>query len=254
MKTIKCGRWQVTTRSDKWRVTSDRKDRAARGAQSRHPSPATRHPSAFSLVELLVVITIISVVVAFTVPAYHAVKINQYEHQTEAEMGQLKDAIGSYKDARGFYPPDSPQGPLLNPLYYELEGTTLADPNNTYTTLDSSDTITTSILLSALGVNGIVNCSKGSGEDAVLAKNFVHELRPNQTAVFNGVKLFVGSVGGPDPNYTPLPGFQSNPWRYVAQGTNNPGGYDLWIQLSISGKKYLICNWSTAVQINSPLP
>jgi len=209
----------------------------------------------FSLVELLVVISIITVVVAFTVPAYHAVKINQYEHQTQVEMGHLKAAIDSYKDARGFYPPDSPQGPLLNQLYYELEGTTnLA--NNTYATLDLSDTIATSALQSVLGVNGIVNCAKGGGEDATPAKNFIHELSPNKTAAFNGIKLFVGSVGGPDPNYTPpqLPGFSSNPWRYIAQGTNNPGGYDLWMQLVISGKKYLICNWSTAVQLNSPLP
>ena len=206
----------------------------------------------FTLVELLVVIAIISVVVAFTVPAYHAVKLNQYEHQTEVEMGQLQAAIAGYKDARGFYPPDSPQGPLLNQLYYELEGTTLA--NGTYTTLDSADSVTTTALLSNLKVNGIVNCSKGTGEDAVQAKNFIHELRPNQTAAYNGVKLFVGSVGGPDPSYMPLAGFSSNPWRYVTQGTNNPGGYDLWIQLSYSGKKYLICNWSKQPQNNSPLP
>jgi len=124
----------------------------------------------FTLVELLVVIAIISVVVAFTVPAYHAVKLNQYEHQTEVEMGQLQAAIAGYKDTFGFYPPDSPQGPLLNQLYYELEGTTLA--NGTYTTLDSADSVTTTALLSNLKVNGIVNCSKGTGEDAVQAKKF----------------------------------------------------------------------------------
>ena len=45
-----------------------------------------------------------------------------------------------------------------------------------------------------------------------------------------------------------------NPWRYVCPGTNNPGSYDLWIQLSIAGKNNLICNWSEQVQIGSPLP
>jgi len=221
--------------------------------RSRAKTGVTRHPSAFSLVELLVVITIITVVVAFTVPAYHAVKVNQYERQTQAEMGQLQAAIDSYKDSRGFYPPGSPNGPLLNQLYYELEGTTnLA--NNTYVTLDASDTVPTSTLQSVLGVNGIVNCSKSGGEDAILAKNFISVLSPRQTAAYNGIKLLIGSVGGPDPNYTPLPGFSSNPWRYIAQGTNNPGTYDLWIQLTISGKKYLVCNWNKAVQLNSPLP
>jgi hypothetical protein len=46
-----------------------------------------------------------------------------------------------------------------------------------------------------------------------------------------------------------------NPWRYNSSNpTNNPGSYDLWIQLSIGGTKYLICNWSSQPQKNMPLP
>ncbi len=46
-----------------------------------------------------------------------------------------------------------------------------------------------------------------------------------------------------------------NPWRYnSANPTNNPGSYDLYIQLRIAAKNYLICNWSKQVQINNPLP
>ena len=46
-----------------------------------------------------------------------------------------------------------------------------------------------------------------------------------------------------------------NPWRYNSSNpTNNPGAYDLWVQLSISGKTNLICNWNKQVQYNSPLP
>ena len=46
-----------------------------------------------------------------------------------------------------------------------------------------------------------------------------------------------------------------NPWRYNSSSpTNNPGSYDLWVQLSIGGKTNLICNWSKQVQINNPLP
>jgi len=46
-----------------------------------------------------------------------------------------------------------------------------------------------------------------------------------------------------------------NPWRYnSANPTNNPGSYDLWIQLKIGGKTNLISNWSKQAQINSPLP
>jgi transposase len=70
------------------------------------------------------------------------------------------------------------------------------------------------------------------------------------------VKNYVRSskIGGPDLTYQPLgvPGL--NPWRYVSPGVNNPTAYDLWIQLSISGKKYLVSNWSKTVLIDSPLP
>jgi hypothetical protein len=46
-----------------------------------------------------------------------------------------------------------------------------------------------------------------------------------------------------------------NPWRYNSSNpTNNPGSYDLWVQLSIAGKTNLICNWSKQVQIGSSLP
>ena len=81
-------------------------------------------------------------------------------------------------------------------------------------------------------------------------------------------------MNGPDGLYQPLilfttgTGNHANPFRYVYPGTNNPGSYDLWVQLSIGSsfngsaapnnianpKKYLICNWSKQIQVNYPLP
>ena len=61
------------------------------------------------------------------------------------------------------------------------------------------------------------------------------------------------AVGGPDVTY-PAKSPNVNPWRYAYPGTSNPDSYDLWMQLSIGGKTYLLCNWSKQVQINSPLP
>jgi hypothetical protein len=47
-----------------------------------------------------------------------------------------------------------------------------------------------------------------------------------------------------------------NPWRYNSSSpTNNPGAYDLWIQIVITpGQTNLICNWRKQPQINNPLP
>ena len=71
------------------------------------------------------------------------------------------------------------------------------------------------------------------------------------------VKVLTTSVGGPDRGYTPLGAIDLNPWRYVSNSqnaTNNPGSYDLWVQLVMGRETNLICNWRKQVQINSPLP
>jgi hypothetical protein len=186
------------------------------------------------------------------------VKRRQYISHTQAEMGQLTTAIDNYKTAHGFYPPDNPGNPLVNQLYYELEGTVNNGTN--YTTLDGSSSINVSDVPTAFpGVGGFVNCSKpGSSEDSPQAKNFIHELSPRQTGTDTnngvGITILIASVGGPDLNYQPLNASGLNPWRYVSPGTNNPTSYDLWIQLVIGGKTNLVCNWSKEVQINNPLP
>jgi prepilin-type N-terminal cleavage/methylation domain-containing protein len=223
----------------------------------------------FTLVELLTVIAIIAVLAAFLFPTLARVKHRQYINNAKAEMAQLETAIDQYKAAYGFYPPGNPNGVLTNQLYYELLGTTVTNINNNpeYQSLEDPGmtALSVGVINGAFGVNGFMNCTKpGGGEDARAAQNFLPGLKPNQVAVFTNdflnnqvpVKLLVVSVGGPDVTYRPLgpdaPGI--NPWRYNSSNpTNNPGGYDLWVQLSISGKKNLVCNWSKSVQLNSPL-
>jgi prepilin-type N-terminal cleavage/methylation domain-containing protein len=227
----------------------------------------------FTLIELLVVISIIGILAAFTIPVLSAVKRHQYISNTQGEMNQLMAAIDSYKEAYGFYPPGNsnyptvPNDAMFSPLYFELLGTT--NNNGIYQTLDGSASIAVSALAvpaisSPLGVGGFINCSKpGAGEDIRAARNFLPGLNPNRYGLnitnnppdpANPVTLLLGSVGGPDATYQPLGASGLNPWRYVSPGVNNPTSYDLWIQLQIGGKKYLVCNWSKQVQINNPLP
>ncbi|MGO8838902.1 MAG: type II secretion system protein [Limisphaerales bacterium] len=257
-------------KSDGCRVTSDRLNGVACEVHARHTSHVTRHVPAFTLVELLVVMGIIGVLAGMLLAVAGAVKKRQYIYNTQAEMEKLVTAIENYKAAYGFYPPDShnttvtvPNRLMVNPLYYELTGTTnvnLASPD--YYSLNDASLLpmTASVVNSAFGLGGFINCSSpGGGEDAKVARNFLPDLRPNQwTVVTNSTYtnvVLIASVGGPDQVYQPLGVSGLNPWRYNSSSpTNNPGSYDLWIQLRIGGKTNLICNWTRQVQVNSPLP
>jgi hypothetical protein len=149
---------------------------------------------------------------------------------------------------------------LTNQLYYELEGTFTTNVSGAlaYMTLDHISWIAAGSVPTVFGggVGGFMNCNKpGADEAAARAENFLLELNTNQfnTVTVAGIQvnLLVSPVGGPDTGYTPLGLMDVNPWRYVYPGTNNPGSYDLWIQLVIAGQTNLICNWDKQVQINN---
>jgi prepilin-type N-terminal cleavage/methylation domain-containing protein len=239
------------------------------------PSPAR----GFTLIELLVVISIIAVLVAFSVVALGGVQRTKYISTARGEMALIQGALEAYKGKYGVYPPCN-QNPnsiytsgnpptdrtRLNQLYYELTGTTQSGtgPATVFTTLVGGAVIQGSTLTSAqaqlaYGVGGFVNCTKGGGEEAVGAQNFLPDIKSrqyNDNASNNTVRttILVTSVGGPDVNYQPLGTQDMNPFRYVYPGVNNPGGYDLWVQLVIKGKTNLVCNWNKNVQINTAYP
>ena len=105
-------------------------------------------------------------------------------------------------------------------------------------------------------MGGVENCTQGGGEDGISAKDFLPSLKQNQinNYVSNNLvyptTMIVTSVGGPDDAYRPLGASALNPFRYNSTNpTNNPGSYDLWIDLRISGKTNRISNWSRQVQI-----
>ena len=241
------------------------------GTRVTRPSDAR----AFTLIELLVVIAIMAALAALLLPVAGAVKKHQYIYNAQAEMAKLETAIDRYKAAYGFYPPDNhlnPANPLVSQLYYELVGTTNnaaagADPN--YHPLDGqgldlSGATANNNVSQAFNVGGFMNCSKqNGGEDATMAKDFLPDLKQNQIGVVTntagvkavGVTVLITAVGGPDATYQPVGAQDLNPWRYISSNpTNNPGSYDLWVQLSIAGKTHLICNWNKQVQVGSPLP
>ena len=233
------------------------------------PGGGTGPTGGFTLVELLIVISIIGVLSGFILSVVGAAFKNKYENTAKSEMALIEAALERYKAAYGVYPPSGALGQpnrfTVNPLYFELEGVT--NNNGVFVTKDGQNSVKSSNVggttgtNGSFGVTGFINCDKGGGEDYVAAKVFLPGLRANEIgSVTNppgsgipGVAILVSSVGGPDVKYQPLGGQNLNPWRYNSvDPTNNPGGYDLWIQLRISGKTNLICNWSKQVQVNNP--
>jgi type II secretory pathway pseudopilin PulG len=213
------------------------------------------------LIELLVVIAIMATLAALILPVIGGVKRHEYIYNAQAEMAKIETAIDRYKAAYGFYPPGPTIFALTNQLFFELVGTTNTNPGGTafYLTLDHYGQMSSNDVQAFFGVGGFMNCTKpNGGDDASVARDFLPDLKPSQMSFLtnnNYTNIFIVTADrGPDNNYQPMGLLGVNPWRYACPGTNNPGSYDLWVQLSISGKTNLICNWNQSVQMNSPLP
>ena len=209
---------------------------------------------AFTLIELLVVIAIIAILAALVMPITRAVTAAKMKNRARTELAEIETAIERYKTKLGHYPPDNPNNPLLNQLYYELMGTT--NDGKIYQTLDGSVSIGVGAVPAAFGpnVSGFVNSTRGGGGDegGSATKFFESGLKPNQIAKApSGATILVGIPWQPGPapfNFTPFTaaGYTTiNPWRYNSSSpTNNPNSFDLWIDLMIGSKAYRISNWS----------
>jgi len=282
----------MKTNSQKWRT--DFTIPAACPAEIGNWKLEIQNSAAFTLIELLVVISIMGILAAFLLSAMGPIKKQRYLKNAQAELNQIEVALDNYKAKYGVYPPGNQNAANLytasvppqdrsqfSQLYYELSGTTnvIIGGVTNFVILggnaqNPNDRIAAADVLSAYGVSGFVNCSKGGGEDAVLAKNFLPGLSSKQIAYYVtnpppvSTAALITSVGGPDVNYQPLKAPDVNPIRYVYPGVHNPNSYDLWIQLSIgttfngpniytpngATNKYLVCNWSKSFPKNSPEP
>ena len=213
--------------------------------------PGAYVSAAFTLIELLVVIAIIGVLAALIVSAFRLSKPKIA--MAQAELGEMESAIQDYKDRLGFYPPDNPNNPVINPLWFELVGTT----NNglTYVTLDASGQISIADMNAKFGRQSFANSStKAHGTDETGAPmSFLKNLRTPQVGelVSPNIKILVCSVRLPSVSpSSPISGSTLNPWRYISTNPmHNPGSYDLWVDLVIGGKTYRIGNWNKQPEV-----
>jgi prepilin-type N-terminal cleavage/methylation domain-containing protein len=215
--------------------------------------------TAFTLIELLIVIAILSILAAMIFPVVGAVNRNKQLKTAQTQLQALALAIDSYKTKLGFYPPDNTNNVVTNQLYFELMGTTnriTAGVPDLWVTLDGSAQIGTSTspnITQVFSVNGIANSTTHahSDDNAASASSFLNNLTPNQIGLIDpanpNIKILVCSVTWP-PEKTPAPiplNPALNPFRYVStHPANNTGTYDLWVDIVIGGKTNRVCNWS----------
>ena len=194
--------------------------------------------TAFTLIEMLVVIAIIGIlagILVYVLPAANQKKVRSRVH---AELVGLETAINSYHQKRGFYPPDNtnnstgqPKYPPLNPLYYEL---TAQEPRAAVAADVFRD----------LGVAGILNATN-SGPSAE-SQSFHKNLRPSNFGPLPASYTMVPPSQETIVLYVPYKGPNGEPnlWHYNSSNpTHNSDSYDLWAEVVVGNTTLTIGNW-----------
>lgn len=198
---------------------------------------------AFTLIELLVVIAIIAILAGLLLPVGRAMMQKAAISKARTAVEQIDTAIDQYKQKLGHYPPDNTNNLAFNQLYYELVGCRVQFDQNGVPTnfipLDGSPEVSRDALFNACpGVTTIVNATAGSGsDDAAGAQQILKEVKPDFYST--GVRRLGVKVDG-----TIMIG-ELSPLRYnVTNPTNNPGKFDLWVDVVFGKKTNRISNWS----------
>ena len=95
-------------------------------------NPTSRHPRGFTLVEMLVVITIIVILAALSVPGYNYIALKQANSQADLQINLLSKGLEEYRVDYGTYPDPaatgatSPSNALYLALYHNGASTTPA--------------------------------------------------------------------------------------------------------------------------------
>jgi len=204
---------------------------------------------AFTLVELLVVITIISIIAGLTVGVFGGASLQKTRMLTKAQLSKIQVGIEGYKSKFGAYPPSDPN-PVdheVNALFYELTGTYFDTATSTYRSIFKQDnTLTTGQLTTVFGsaMAGLAN-AHATGQNL---EPFA-TLQPSDFAEVSvgGINVMLLTV----PSRPVQGGYVANAnyWHYRASPVDgyNPTTYDLWAE--IRGKKAsdkeTIGNWNT---------
>jgi prepilin-type N-terminal cleavage/methylation domain-containing protein len=238
--------------------------RAPRSAGQFIPHSALRTPHSlrgFTLVELLVVISILAILAGMVIAGTGSFKEKRLKAKVSTELAQVDAMINQYKSKTGYYPPDNTNHPSVSGLFFELSGCT-SGPSG-FVTLDKTESVNSATLKNLTGnlLEGIMNCTRESSEDAthsavkilvtaIKGKNYL--VATNVVSTGYGLAMLGMFVEGPVVfnDADPASSKQINPWRYTSTNpTNNPNSFDLWIDVKSGNKILRFSNWSPVPQV-----
>lgn len=217
----------------------------------------------FSLIELLVVISIIGLLASLTIGLMGVASRKNKESQLKADLNKYVTAIDNYKASLGSYPPDNPGNPSISQLFYELSGTIFA--NVQFAIPGRQTGITVQNVKQVFGRDGFANSSRDPKELKVTEAFKATQVREVSVKSVN-VELLVVPVKGPaQSSYHginfPLAvkardGSLINPWLYDSSSTNrnNPNGFDLWAEVVIGKNIIRFSNWEKEPVVVGPAP
>lgn len=204
---------------------------------------------AFTLVEMMVVIAIIGILSGLLYTAFPQIIKKANKAKVLAEFKKLETAIDEYHKTHNTYPLDNPTNRQVNPLYYELQGTTWNAASSSYDLV--GERILESNVRLYFGQDGLRNVTHDSNDaTAPKAKAFLQGLPSsaytvvtNTTAV--DLRVLRVPVKDSDTNMvTAANGDLVNVWYYNSSTPiYNKGKYDLWAEFESGGTRYRISNW-----------
>lgn len=167
------------------------------------------------------------------------------------QRGDLLKAIEAYKAHFGVYPPDHVLSrqplvvdPVTNTLLYELVGV-VYNPTNKLCQIPHLEEADAKYVKDFFQCDGFRN----SAESADKVKHFLNIDPPPVRQFHDDPDVYALSFQVPYEGLRPdvVWEFEPGTWRYISSApTNNPGKFDLWIELRTKKRKIVIGNWKAA--------
>jgi hypothetical protein len=188
----------------------------------------------------------------YTKHAYKAkirAEVPRVFHDATAQRDRLVNAIGSYKRAFGFYPPDHLLSqapvvvePITNQLYYELVGCAYDRTQQVYLPNGTSMRLPSRLIREFFGreITNAVDTSKVAQGFLPSVKTEtlleIHD-RPDIIMLFGYSPDWEGFDGDTS-------GFEIGGWEYNSSAPqHNAGSYDLWLNITTAETNIVIRNW-----------